>query len=314
MDNHKKNGKRGRKPKSKVVKCSKVNAVESVNKNIIVNLPVKLDDIISDDDCDSHDDIGDIFMEDNSLFMNSDVSTDTNEDINCKCNEYKKKIKGLNIVIENLKNELDKLSVKNRCVHKMDIDFVKIDGDMTVLPDSTDIWCWWCFHPFECPPCFLPDKYFNGKYYVFGCFCSYNCALAYNYDMNDYKINERTTLLNNVYREITGNNSVVLKRAGDRQTLKVLGGTKTIEEFRMSMDKNIKEYRFILPPMTSIIPLIEEDYREKKRYNYDDSDKYIPIDCSKVLMASNNLKLQRLTPLPNSKNSLEKTMGLRRKN
>ena len=70
-------------------------------------------------------------------------------------------------------------------------------------PMSTNIYCMWCCHPFEGPPCAVPVRYVDEVFYVWGCFCSFNCAAAYNF--KEYKVSEvweRYSLLNLLYKKI----------------------------------------------------------------------------------------------------------------
>ena len=60
--------------------------------------------------------------------------------------------------------------------------------------------------------------------------------------------------------------------------------------------------------MMPLVPMIEEN--NKNHCNYNKSKKRIPLNIERVLKANKNLKLKRKKPLPNSKNSLEKTMKL----
>ena len=56
-----------------------------------------------------------------------------------------------------------------------------------MLDRKTDICCWWCCHKCDVPLS-LPEKLYDDTFHVFGCFCSFNCAAAYNVNLNDYKI------------------------------------------------------------------------------------------------------------------------------
>ena len=47
---------------------------------------------------------------------------------------------------------------------------------------ATNYSCWWCCHKFQTPPCFIPLDYKNDIFYVYGNFCSFNCALSYNFE------------------------------------------------------------------------------------------------------------------------------------
>jgi hypothetical protein len=252
--------KRGRKPKGKIINYAKeMNTLSSdaIYNNIVTNLPIKLSDI--DDNNELND--SNIFIQNTEPVSLSTLFTLSDSD---KCNhgdnaKYIDKINELQNVVKNLSALLNEN--KKREVVKMDINFVSMDNLDYVLAEKTSICCWWCCHQFDTPPCVLPDKFYCDVYYVYGCFCSYNCSLAYNIDINDYKTNERTTLLNNLHSEIFKNN-VTLKPSPPRQSLKMFGGTLSIDTFRESLLINKKEYRYILPPMMSIIPLIEEDYNE----------------------------------------------------
>lgn len=322
--------KRGRKPKGKVISYTKnvgIQSVDSICSNIITNLPVKMEELSTDDDSqlssNSDDEIQNIFTTNNeitgntiNLFTLSDTPNEENNDVantDCKCDQYKKKIKELNNVINNMSVALSESnsSLKERRVYMMKTNFINLDDNQQELAESTDIYCWWCCHPFDNPPCQLPEKYYEKKYHVFGCFCSYNCALAYNLDLDDYKTNERTTLLAYLYSEIYGKN-IKLEAALPKKALKIFGGPFTIDKFREHSINNEKEFRFIMPPMISIVPLIEEDYKDKNKNSYK-TNKYIPLNDKKLSMANENLKLKRSVPLPNSKYSLENTMGLRRR-
>ena len=122
---------------------------------------------------------------------------------------------------------------------------------------QTDICCWHCCHKFESMPCGIPlsineEGLFNTK----GVFCSFNCALTYNYNSKECenKIQERESLLYLMYKKINNVKEVEIKYAPEKETLKMFGGTLTIEEFRM----NQNTYIMVYPPMLSIIPQLEE--------------------------------------------------------
>ena len=65
-------------------------------------------------------------------------------------------------------------------------------------PKNSSINCFWCCHTFNNIPCALPTKIKNEVFYVFGNFCSKECAAAYNFESGDNSNNiwERYTLLN----------------------------------------------------------------------------------------------------------------------
>ena len=255
--------KRGRKSKNKLI--SNVVSKEENNfvyDNIIVNLPVKMSDITEEK---NNKKIESIYEnnETTKLFT-SDISSSDNDEYN-EIEELKKECLEYKNEIEKLKKKLNKINSneKEEGVYKMNIDFVSLDGEKQEYKLKTDIYCWWCCHQFKTVPCQLPEKFFNDKFYVFGCFCSYNCALSYNLDLNDYKVNERTTLLHYMYKRIY-NKDINIKKSLPRQTLKIFGGILSIEKFRKDLLNNDVKYNFIMPPLCSLIPLIEVDSIKKK--------------------------------------------------
>jgi hypothetical protein len=79
----------------------------------------------------------------------------------------------------------------------------KNDKDMSVL------YCWWCrvcsFKKNECI-CFLPLLYDTKRqrYKTAGFFCSWSCVKAYNFSLNDIKLNYRKMLINQLCRQLYG--------------------------------------------------------------------------------------------------------------
>jgi len=121
---------------------------------------------------------------------------------------------------------------------------------------QTDICCWHCCHKFESMPCGIPHSIEEGLFKTKGVFCSFNCALTYNYNskQSENQIQERESLLYLMYKRIHNVKEVELKYAPDKETLKMFGGILTIEEFR----QNQNTYVMVYPPMLSIIPQLEE--------------------------------------------------------
>ena len=174
-------------------------------------------------------------------------------------------------------------------------------------PKFSNIKCLWCCHNFDCPPCAIPIKLKHGTFYVYGNFCSKECAASYNFDSNDDKsvIWERYTLLNYLYSIIEDEPNLTIKLAPSRLTLESFGGYLDIKEFRNT--GSVKEYNIIYPPMVSIIPSVEEKYKDKlkRKENY-----YIPLDKERIKKANNDLRLKRKKPISN-KNTLENCMRLK---
>jgi hypothetical protein len=128
---------------------------------------------------------------------------------------------------------------------------------------KTDIWCRWCSHGFDTVPIGLPELYDQKeqKFSVRSCFCSFNCAHAYNISLADHKVWERYALLariKNIIFEGTTNENKRIVAAPPQEMLNVYGGPKTIEEFRSNRIFVPKKYIKLLPPIIPYFTVIEE--------------------------------------------------------
>lgn len=198
---------------------------------------------------------------DSDLSDDSSSDDDSSAKISKENKELKKIIREKEEMINNLKKKLNEIKFNENTntgmkeiaiVKPIDMKLIDLRSGKSVVVEKTDNPCWWCFHKFKDFPWFLPDYSNNCKYHVFGCFCSVNCASAYNDDLNDSRVDTRRVLLKKYCREITKTlTDVDIISAPARELL--LSGALTIEEFR---DKNIstkKEYRTKIPP---IMPLV----------------------------------------------------------
>jgi hypothetical protein len=172
-------------------------------------------------------------------------------------------------------------------------------------PSNTSICCYWCCHRFDNPPFGIPVNYYNENFDVFGCFCSLECASAYNFKMQDNidEMWERHNLLNLLYRKL--NLGKVVKPAPDRLALKMFGGYMDIEEFRDFFKSN-KLVNVNFPPMSSLTQQIEEI----NEYELNNEFKYIPLDQDRIDKYKAKM-FKRNKPLINNKNSLESSMNLK---
>ena len=172
-------------------------------------------------------------------------------------------------------------------------------------PEKTDIPCLWDCHSFKNSPWGVPYKFTNGKFQLFGNFCSANCVLSYilHFYQDDDALWEKVALLNllnfKVYKEYT---SIV--PAFDKMGLKMFGGTLEIEEFRNITGTNDKSYGVEFPPCNTIIPMLEEIYKKTNLNNT-----FIPVDKTRIQAANNELKLKRSKPVVNHKNTLDFCLG-----
>lgn len=190
--------------------------------------------------------------------------------------ELKSKVKQLTKQLENIKTDDDNSKVFNTSINSSENNYK----------------CWWCRYNFCSPVVELPEQYFNEKFYCSGIFCSYNCALAFNIDMNDENVSKRTSLLHFHYKK-TYNKYININPAPSWKILKEAGGCIEIDDYRNNFYTNLVDYKYIKPPMISHIAQIEKKSKTKK------------------VVKKNELVLKRSKPLNTSKYTLESTMGLK---
>ena len=178
--------------------------------------------------------------------------------------------------------------------------------------NSTNIRCWWCCYEFDNKPVGIPILYKEqeNKFHVYGCFCSFNCALSYNFNTDDNKKWERIGLIHLLYKKIYNTKEVNLSYAPDREFLKIFGGHLDINKFR-NPDEILKKYEVVYPPMLSIIPQLEETEIYAESSNIRKSKQEIPVDQDRIQRARDKLKLKRQKPL-REHNTLEQCMKLTR--
>lgn len=202
----------------------------------------------------------------------------------------------LNKELDQAKRKLMSMSgFRERKLYNSNIKLLDVENGKQVVVEKTDIACFWCSHKFSTPPCFIPQKYHNGVYHVYGNFCSYNCAAAYNISLDDYRTWDRHALMQKLYSEISDSTEQIVP-APSRLTLKLFGGPLSIEEFRHDSIACEKEYRYIMPPMMPVVGVVEQDFKDKQMKIHD-----------------NSLRVQRSKPLPGAHNNLFRTMGLKKK-
>jgi hypothetical protein len=233
---------------------------------------------------------------------------DTSEEKPChNCIERDQIIKFQKQKIEQMETELKK-EKRERKAYYTNVNMFDIIDSKPVLAQKTNVACMWDCHSFDTIPCFLPELYYQNNYYVRSiCFCSFNCALAYNiYQLNDSKVSERKSLVLSICRKIYANESPetlneLLHESPPRECLQMFGGKKTIEEFRLESKTMDKKYIVLLPPIQPLFTIIQEDC----------SDESI-IDPERK-QEKTKYALERKSPLIKN-NSLVSSMGLTIKN
>jgi hypothetical protein len=173
-------------------------------------------------------------------------------------------------------------------------------------PINTSISCYWCVHRFDNSPVGIPINFKNDTFEVFGCFCSLECAAAYNFSENNSQDEmwERYQLLNMMSRRMKFGN--VIKPAPPRLALKMFGGNMDIDTFR-NIGKGNKLMNINFPPMTSITQQLEEI----NDFEINNDFKYIPVDDERVNKYKEKIIFKRNKPLIDKNKSLESTMNLK---
>ena len=236
--------------------------------------------------------------------INSDDNNDNNDNNDSKYKKlYKNQLdenKKKEIIIKKLKDELDKRLLNNPFdsdvqkdlkTHVINMNLIDNNTNKVIEFKKTDLNCWWDTYPIDNYPYFLPEKYYNGKFYVFGCFSSPECAVAYNLYMNDYKVMERFALLQKLYGPIK-------KIAPPKEILKKYGGIVEIDDYRQNFINCDKEYRLKMPPMVLLRHIIDEITTDKNDKEYS---------------TKSNITTFSKKKLPGVKNNLFNTMGIKNK-
>jgi hypothetical protein len=217
-----------------------------------------------------------------SIFHN-DIPKD---DVCYQCVNYEKIINKLKSKIETLEHR-EKDGISNKFYHNK-LSFISFENGKKMKIKKTSMRCWWDTFPFQTLPCFLPEFYHKQSYYIRGCFCSFNCALAYNlYYLNDGKIHERKALVYKLYRELCGltlNDDIIIKEAPPRELLKDYGGKLSIEDFRKKFTLLNRDYIVYIPPLKPINMVIEEKIKD---------DSFLNEDLKYVLQRSKPLSKKR---------------------
>lgn len=204
------------------------------------------------------------------LFSDYESVEDSSNDDNASdynIRKMKKEMKVMSQTIKNLRAELakcksDRIAMNNweNNIKTIDLKLFNRENGKLIVVDKTDVACWWCAHNFDTLPCFIPDRFndHDGSYYVFGCFCTYSCALAYNLNMGeDSRRMTRHSLIKKMYRTVF-NRTDELIESPKRERLKKFGGDLSIDDFRNHALLCQKEFKIHIPPSIPLLAIIED--------------------------------------------------------
>ena len=209
-----------------------------------------------------------------------------------------KKLKDENVELKKFITDITPMYFTEVKIYPSDLNLFDTNQNK-FIPKKTDLCCWWCTCQFNTFPTYLPEKYSENKFYVSGCFCSFNCAGAYNLSLADNKIWDRYSLLKLMYYMINKNKissigDIDINIAGPKELLDKYGGPMTIEEYRKNSKILGREYHKLIPPFIPVNSGFEEITNSKNNAN-------IP-NLSSIMNSGKNSDnlIKRSKPLNNS--------------
>lgn len=262
--------KRGRPPISKVVSKVKVILDEKHDKEdeeLVLHLPTFEDDTSDKKNCFT---VIDTDVSEKNNRKNTEAKTTSTEESNDYGNDVSNLISEIDkreLIIKTLKENLKNFKnisqdntltvTKENKKQLLNLGLISYNNNKLSVAECSKYACWWCTYNFDTYPLFLPEKFQNNKYYVFGNFCSFACVFAYNDGMDDYRRNIRNALIKKLYTDIF-HTDCNIKPAGPREVLDKFGGPLTIDKYRDSKILCTKTIKINIPPMIPLLSYYEE--------------------------------------------------------
>lgn len=297
--------KRGRKPKVVFAFDSQQSAKDEDDIDVILKLKMQnsittVNAVGHCQEIDKENDEGNVCaFNEGCMTQFSSIPNNSNVSENKHCNQQTCNIEGCNNISDNHQSNVSKVGTNKVVELLKEFEEKSKNGEW---PLSTNISCYWCCHKFETPPVGLPCKYTDAKYFVTGCFCSLECAAAYNVMfLRDSNMEERMNLLSMLSRDL-GYDTLV-KPAPPREMLQMFGGNMAIDDFRGCFHKR-KSININFPPMVVLINQMEE----VNDCDVSNKLKYVPLDMDRIDKYKEKLKLCRSIPVNANKNTLENVM------
>lgn len=213
------------------------------------------------------------------------------------------------------------------CTATQVIDAFDKNGNKLMLPEfsarSDDLppavhgsCCWWDCHAFSGVPAVIPlrlrisslvtdDVRPRATIYVYGCFCSWNCAYAYYlHDPQKFK-HDVPMLMKFMYKKLHNGEQLVLKPAPNRLLLNMFGGIFTIEQFRSEFIRN-KNFKIHDLRIISSIALYDCKINLFDKITSRDQSNEVVVDTSNTEKTDKStLVVKRNKPLKRDKNTLD---------
>lgn len=241
-------------------------------------------------------------------FMNEPVAYEDNliksTPEECNFNEKKKETSSIKNIFNQPSNNANSKDIHVKDASKLNNTLLKELIHESSWSNSTEYWCQWDCHEFDNNPVGLPVKFKSNKFLVVGCFCSLECATAYNFYDNEknYDIWENYNLINML--STTVGYKLQVNPALSRKCLNVFGGPLDIKAFRKKSTAD-KQLHLLQYPMVSLVEHIEEI---NETIPYHKNISYIPLDKVRVdkIEEANKDRVQG-----KKKSSLEEKMSLK---
>jgi hypothetical protein len=179
------------------------------------------------------------------------------------------------------------------------------------IPETTDIACFWCCDAIHGSPCILPQAIMDDKWYVYGNFCTPQCALAYllSEHLDTHVRWERIALLNRLYGSQCNGR---VYPAPNRETLQRFGGPLSSAEYHKLCDEQRLRVDVHVPPMVSILASMDtkpiDFYEAPIRTNYN-SQLFSAVGPSDETQDT-GLKLKRSKPLKSKDSTLDSCLQI----
>ena len=250
--------KRGRKPKGgKIITCIKNNIItENEKPNIILHLKCTIKDLTNNYTNEKIKSYNLFDMKTNELEYQYIKNIQVNNE---EKNENNFEFKNINESrpISDIINETE-----NNCFTKdiqRKLNELSINLHTNNIPEKKSC-CFWCTYEFDNPTIYIPKYQLKESYYVYGCFCSLECACAFlmNENIDQASKMERYSLLNYIYGKLYNYEKNIKPAPNPFYTLEKFCGNLSIQEYR----KLLNAERLLLvvdKPLSRQLPELHED-------------------------------------------------------
>ena len=194
-------------------------------------------------------------------------------------------------IINKMVDNSDKIIPDNNCCSQKEINMklkeLQYNLHNNNISEKTSA-CFWCTYDFDNPPIYIPKYKINNNYYVYGCFCTPECALSFLMNENiDTTIKyERYQLLNYIYCKIYNYEKNIKPAPNPYYFLDKFYGNLTIQEYRQLLT-NDRLLMVVDKPLTRIFPELHEE-NDNFFSNTDNNNNVNNNSAYKVKKKSNN--------------------------